>query len=146
MNPAMDFATLTLGRRPNRFLMAPQGLCQAATPHAESPTFEAPPDRLLDAIRRVALAEPRTALVSERELGLKFVQRSRIFRLPDTIDVRVVTLGDGRAAPAFYGRAKYGFRDFGVNEARIRRWLTALPVALKGASMIRPDRASAAAS
>ncbi len=33
----------------------------------------------------------------------------------------------GGAALAVYGRARYGIRDFGVNRARIERWIAALP-------------------
>jgi len=125
---AVDFATLALTWRPNQFLVLPSGFAAKAKAHAASPVFSKPADQVLDAVKRVALAEPRTTLLAEdrgaRKLAL--MQRSKTFRFPDFIDVEAVPLASGQTALAIYGRAKYGIRDFGVNRARIERWLAAL--------------------
>ncbi len=125
---AIDFATLTLTWRPNQFLALPPGFAAKARPHAASPVFAKTPEQVLDALKRVALAEPRTTLLAEERAArrLALVQKSKTFRFPDYIDAEAVPLTTGQTALAIYSRAKYGIRDFGVNRARVERWLAAL--------------------
>jgi uncharacterized protein (DUF1499 family) len=125
---ATDFATLALTWRPNQFLVLPPGFAAKAKPHATSPVFAKTPDQVLDALKRVALAEPRTTLLAEDRAArqLSLVQKSKTFRFPDFITVEAVPRSGGQTALAIYSRAKYGIRDFGVNRARIERWLAAL--------------------
>ena len=129
---AIDFATLTLTWRPNQFLVLPPGFIGKAQPHAASPVFAASPDRVLDALKRIALAESRTEVLAEVRATrrLELVQRSKTFRFPDYITVEAVPLTAGKTALAIYSRAKYGIRDFGVNRARVERWLAALTAQL----------------
>jgi uncharacterized protein (DUF1499 family) len=47
-------------------------------------------------------------------------------RYPDTIDVAVFPMGEGQSSVAIYSRSLVGHGDFGVNRARVERWLTAL--------------------
>jgi uncharacterized protein (DUF1499 family) len=42
---------------------------------------------------------------------------------PDTIVVRFLDLPDGRSTLAIYSRSRFGESDFGVNHARLERWL-----------------------
>jgi len=125
---ATDFATLALTWRPNQYLVLPPGFAAKAKPHAESPVFAKTPDQVLDALKRVALAEPRTTLLAEdrKARQLSLVQKSKTFRFPDFITAEAVPQAGGETALAIYSRAKYGIRDFGVNRARIERWLAAL--------------------
>jgi uncharacterized protein (DUF1499 family) len=129
---ATDFANLTLTWKPNQYLVLPQGFAAKAKAHATSPVFAKAPEQVLDALKRVALAEPRTEVIAEdraaRQLAL--VQRSKTFRFPDFIAVEAVPVSQGQTALAIYSRAKYGIRDFGVNRARIERWLAALKAQL----------------
>lgn len=131
---AIDFQTLELTWRPNQFLVLPPGFIGKAKPHAASPVFAAAPEQVLEALKRIALAEPRTTLAHEDRAARQatFVQRSKTFRFPDTVTVEAVPLAPGRTALAVYSRAKYGIRDFGVNRARVERWLAALAAALGG--------------
>lgn len=129
----LDFSTLTLSWRPNQYLVLPPGYLAAARAHRESPVFALAPSALVDAVRRIALAEPRTTLIATRRDAnqLEFVQRSRLFRFPDTITVEALPIVSGpsgaeRSGLAIYSRARYGIRDFGVNRARVERWLVAL--------------------
>jgi uncharacterized protein (DUF1499 family) len=124
----VEFETLTLTRKPNQFLMLPEGFTAAATPHATSPVFPADPPTLAAVLKKTALAEPRTQLLSADENGhrYEFVQRSAVFRFPDYVSVQIVPAGDGRSALAVYSRAKVGHSDFGVNRRRIERWVSAL--------------------
>jgi uncharacterized protein (DUF1499 family) len=125
---ATDFATLTLSWKPNQFLVLPPGFTAQAKAHAESPVFAKTPDQVLDALKRVALAEPRTTVLAEDRARhqLALVQKSKTFRFPDFIDAQAVPLAAGQTALAIYSRAKLGIRDFGVNRARVERWLAAL--------------------
>lgn len=128
---AVDFETFQLTRKPNQYLMLPEGFAAKAEPHARSPVFPADPAALGAALRRVALAEPRTQLLSADEGAhrYEFVQRSALFRFPDYISVQIVPAGDNRSALAVYSRAKVGHSDFGVNRRRIERWVSALEAA-----------------
>ena len=121
----MDFIGLELRATPNQYLLCPPGMKTKATAHGESPMFAIPADRLLEAWRRVALREPRVSMVREdRETGqCDFVQRSLIFRFPDTITVQVVPIDDDRSTCAVYSRSSYGRGDLGVNRRRVGRWL-----------------------
>jgi uncharacterized protein (DUF1499 family) len=123
----LDFATLKRPWKPNTYLLAPANLTPAKV-DGPAPEFALPPDRLIDALRKVALAQPRTVETGfDRQLAqAEFVQRSRLFRFPDTLTARAVAAGEGRAALALYSRAKYGIRDFGVNRMRIEYWVELL--------------------
>ena len=123
----LDFATLQRPWKPNNYLLAPAGLT-AAQADGAAPEFNVAPDRLIDALRRIAIAQPRTVETGfDRQLNqAEFVQRSAFFRFPDTLTARAVPLEGGRAALALYSRARYGIRDFGVNRARVEDWLRQL--------------------
>ena len=47
-------------------------------------------------------------------------------RFPDTIDAEVLAVGDDQSTLALYSRSLIGRKDFGVNRARLQRWLAAL--------------------
>ena len=47
-------------------------------------------------------------------------------RFPDTIDAEVLPVGDNQSTLALYSRSLIGRKDFGVNRARLTRWLAAL--------------------
>jgi len=59
----------------------------------------------------------------ESGFNARYVQRTKIMRFPDTVNVRFIDLGDGRSTIALYSRSQLGESDFGVNRARIERWL-----------------------
>lgn len=126
----LDFKTLRLGRRPNQWLVLPPDFGGASTPHAESPVFPVAPRALMQAIKQLATAEPRTELVhGDAGSGqAEFVARSRIFRFPDRVTVAVFPAAGAaeRSTLAIWSRAVYGRRDFGVNRARVERWLRIL--------------------
>jgi uncharacterized protein (DUF1499 family) len=124
----IDFEQFKLNRKPNQFLLAPADLCQNAQPHMVSPVFEEAPEILLERFRKVALAAERTkeAAADATARQTVFIAKSKIFRFPDVIDVMAVDAGDGKSALAIYSRAQIGYRDFGVNKARIVAWLDQL--------------------
>jgi len=59
-------------------------------------------------------------------LRFDLVQRSALFRFPDTVSIEVIPLGDSRSTLAIYSRSTYGYSDLGVNRKRIERWLARL--------------------
>ncbi len=93
----------------------------------QSPRFERTPQALMTGIDRIALAEPRTErLAGSVEAGhATYVARSKIWGFPDYISVRALPDGDG-ARLAILSRLRFGQDDMGVNQARVRRWLSAL--------------------
>jgi uncharacterized protein (DUF1499 family) len=126
----LDFKALRLNGRPNQVLVLPPGFAGAQRPDIESPVFPVAPRALMQAMKQLATEEPRTELVrGDAGTGQALiVARSKVFRFPDRITVGVFAVpGEGeRSALAIWGRAVYGRRDFGVNRARIERWLRIL--------------------
>ena len=125
----VDFETLRRRTSPNDALVCAAGHCPNATSDREAPTYDMPPQELLARLSRVALDEPRTHALycgADCDLIARFVQYSRIMRYPDTIDVAVFPMGEGQSSFAIYSRSLVGHGDFGVNRARVERWLTAL--------------------
>jgi len=126
----MDFKTFQLTRKPNQFLIAPEGLCQNAKPHAIAKTYSADPQKLEDTFADVALAEPRVTRKQADDGQREFVQRSALMRFPDTITFEAIDLGNGTSTLAIYSRSKVGHSDLGVNKKRIDDWLAKLDGAL----------------
>ena len=135
-----DFAQIKLTDNPNQFLMCPPGFC-AAKPHAESPVFDVPVERLQERWREVVANQRRIELLAEDEEGRQFdyVQRSARFRFPDIITVRFISLStsqstlaiftpvsSSQSTLAIFSRSVYGTSDFGVNRERIDAWLETL--------------------
>ncbi len=125
---AIDFATLDRGQRRNDFLMCPDDLCAAASDE-NSPVFDAPVTEMRDRWMAMIDRQPRVELVAADGDALQydFVQRSQLFRFPDTVTVRFVERSGGGSTLAVYSRAHYGISDFGVNRQRVVDWLAALP-------------------
>ncbi len=128
----LDFKTLQPSEKPNRYLLLPAGFESSATPDGRSPAFTVDVASLAAALKRVALAEARTELLSaDDDAGdYEFVQRSAVFRFPDLISVKIMPAGEGKSSLAVYSRAKLGYSDFGVNRKRVERWLAALEAEL----------------
>ena len=127
--PDGDLAKLVPPETPNWHLVCPPGLCTAAK--AASPTFALSPDALLDVVRRVAAAQPRTTLVAERtaERRLDYVQLTRFLRFIDSISIAVVPLPEGRSGIVMYSHSNLGRSDLGANRARVEEWLAAIAAA-----------------
>ena len=132
--PELDFSSLKKTRKPNTYLMSPPDYCQYP-PKTISPIYEISMLNLAGLFERVALAEPRTEKLGSREIGkdlqVDYVQYSKLIGYPDTVTVRFIDLGEGRSTLAVFSRAHYGYRDFGVNEARVKDWMRKLDLAVK---------------
>lgn len=123
----VDFAALKLSDKPNQYLICPPGLC-AATPHAISPLFDLPVAQLRARWREIAAAQPRLALLAERDDGwqIDYIQRSARLRFPDIVTVRFIPTTPARSTLAIYSRSLYGRSDLGVNRKRTETWLAML--------------------
>lgn len=127
MTGSVDFKTLTPPSSPNTFLMCPKDYCKA-TPQEISPEYPVDAHALYETWAKMIKSRVRTKLVhADPDLQqYQYVQRSRIFRFPDYINVQFIPLGEKRATLAIYSRSKYGYGDMGVNRKRVLRWLAEL--------------------
>ncbi|MFC4271205.1 DUF1499 domain-containing protein [Sneathiella chungangensis] len=132
--PELDFSSLKRPRKPNTYLMSPPDYAQYP-PKTISPIFEFDAPKLAALFEMVALAEPRVEKLNSREIGkdlqVDYVQYSKLIGYPDTVTARFIDLGPGKSTLAVFSRAHYGYRDFGVNEARIKDWMRKLDLAVK---------------
>lgn len=129
LRPGEDIAIADLrGPLPqNGFLACPPGYC-AAEPGMTSPVFPVDAARLAELWQELLRGESRILMLSSDPEGRRFVliQRSALFGFPDVIALEFVRLGPDRSSLAIYSRARYGKLDFGVNRARVERWLSQL--------------------
>ena len=70
-----------------------------------------------------ALGTEGRSTVDDAGDELRFIMRSPTLRFPDTISVEFFDVKGG-ATLAIYARAQIGYKDFGANEKRVRRWLS----------------------
>lgn len=123
----VTFETLRRRTSPNDSLACPPNLCIAKS-DVTAPVFAVGAPELWKAFAKVIATEPLVEQVASDEPGFsaRYIQRTRIMRFPDTINVRFIDLGEGRSTIALYSRSQLGEGDFGVNRARIERWLQKL--------------------
>jgi uncharacterized protein (DUF1499 family) len=125
----VDFASLARRGTPNEILACPIGLCHARAEFVTDPvTLSA--DALAAKVLDLPSREPRTVVAARNDSGRAFVlvQRSALFNFPDTVNIAVQSLDATHATLAIYSRSNYGRGDFGVNLARVKRWLDLLGV------------------
>src|SRR6185503_4390642 len=100
-------------------------------PDTEPKVYPVAPGDLLARLKAVALADADVVELSREpncDRTARLVQYTRLMRYPDTIDVEVMASGEGHSTLAIYSRSLVGRKDFGVNRARLTRWLAALDV------------------
>ncbi len=125
-----DLRELKRADSPNDALACPPGICPAVTDF-ESPAFAVDQKTVMAALRRALEDQPRTELAAEVDDPPQaiYVQRSAVFRFPDTVWVQPVVLPEGSSV-IIYSRSNYGYSDFGVNRERVELWLGLLRTAL----------------
>ncbi|MGF1553997.1 MAG: DUF1499 domain-containing protein [Paracoccaceae bacterium] len=114
----VDPTTATRSSSSNDFMAAPSG---ATAGEIDLALGLDDPQAALVAFDRAARVAPRTQVVAGSvEAGhVTYVQRSRLIGFPDYVSVKRVAGG-----LAIWSRARYGLSDFGVNERRVRGWLS----------------------
>ena len=125
-----DLRELKRAESPNDSLACPPGVCTAQADF-ESPVFGTTPEALLQALRQALADQPRTELAADvpEPRQVIYVQRSAVFRFPDTIWVQPVDMTNGSSV-IIYSQSNYGYGDFGVNRERVGLWLDLLRDAL----------------
>jgi uncharacterized protein (DUF1499 family) len=121
------FESLQRRSSPNDALACPPDICTARS-DIVPPVFDVRATALRQAFEKAMASEPRLEKVASDDAALtdRYVQRTKVMGFPDTIVVRFFDLADGRSTLALYSRSQLGEGDFGVNKARIKRWLDKL--------------------
>jgi uncharacterized protein (DUF1499 family) len=125
----VDWATLTRHATSNDALVCPAGRCPHARPDREPRSYPLEPAALLTRLKKVAQADGNVVELycgTDCDRTARFIQYTRLMRYPDTIDIAVFPVADDQSSLAIYSRSLIGQGDFGVNRARIERWLAAL--------------------
>lgn len=107
--------------KPNNFRVSPSGEGKAH----QSPVFDMTTAELMTKFQEMALAQPETVLLGERDGFATYVQRTKLVQFPDYISVKAVEV-EGGAALHIYSRSRFGYSDRGVNKKRILSWLKKL--------------------
>ena len=125
----VSFETLQRRSTPNDALACPTNLCSAKS-DIVPPLFSLSASDLQRAFGRVIASEERVTKVeaTARYNTERYIQRSRLMGFPDTVVVWFLERPEGRSTLALYSRSQLGRGDFGVNGARIERWLEKLAI------------------
>jgi uncharacterized protein (DUF1499 family) len=130
----LDFARFKKISKPNQCLALPSGFQAAQVPDLQSGVFQASIDQVREAWLEIARSQSRVSDIREEEGQIEAVQRTALVGFPDWITAMPVDLGEGKASICVFSRSKYGIRDMGVNEKRVRLWLSLLAQKLPLAS------------
>jgi uncharacterized protein (DUF1499 family) len=122
----LDFARFKKIARPNQFLALPAGFASQQSPDATVGRFQASVDEVRDAWLEILRSEPRVSHIRQTDGQIEAIQRSALMGFPDWITAQPIDLGGGQASICVFSRAKFGIRDFGVNEKRVLAWLAQL--------------------
>jgi uncharacterized protein (DUF1499 family) len=125
----VSFPTLVRRATPNDALACPADGCGGAKADLQAPTFPVPASELRGRLEAVVRGEPRTSHIpggTDDDRRVRLMQKSAVLRFPDIIDVEIIAVDSARSTVALYSRSVIGISDFGVNRARLARWLDAL--------------------
>lgn len=122
-----DPLTVATSETPNSFRMAPAGSTRERI-DMTSPVYSEPAVVMAQAFDEFVLQQRATVRIAglPPELMMTYVQRSEALKFPDYVSVKFMDLGDGTSTIAVYSRARYGYADMGVNQARVERWVKTL--------------------
>lgn len=98
-----------------------------------SPIFPVDSNRAAKKVVDYIQQQPRieTLKVDWNNLHFVFIQRTRVFRFPDQIEIKVIPIDGGHSSVLMLSRAQYGYYDFGVNQRRIKGWLKDIEVKME---------------
>ena len=122
----VEFEGLAKGPKPNQALICPEGLCAEGASDRVSPVYTVGVEQLSAALTKTLEQEAGLERVDDGSdpLRMRYVQRTRLMRFPDTIRIQFYPLEDGAASTlALYSQSQIGTSDFGVNLQRANRWL-----------------------
>lgn len=132
MSDFIDFETLQRSPKPNNYLVAPDGLCQASEPDMASPKLTASARGLFSQISELIAAERLWELKQSDPAALKFhfVARTPLLRFKDDVYIQIIPPStdsvDQAASLAIYSGSRIGYSDLGANKKRVDAILEAL--------------------
>lgn len=129
----IDFKTLEKPSSPNFAIACPNSWCNIQ-PDIVSRTFSVSVQQLQAAWQVVITKEPRFKQLKQQGYQQLYVQRSRVWRFPDYIAVEFIALDPDHSTIAMVSQSKYGYYDFGVNLARLKRLYVQLAKTIKVSS------------
>ena len=92
---------------------------------ADAPRLSGTPQEVASRLDRVARTERAVPIAGDPDSGhVTYVVRSRLFGFPDAVSVRFFPEGDLTRVEIF-SRSGIGDYDWGVNAARVARWIDA---------------------
>lgn len=125
-------------RRPKRVtdvLFAPRDYCENAVEDGTTPDFDIGFEALQARMREMLEKEPRVQLIDSNGLLRtdRYIVRSALLQLPDTVSIRYIELSPSRSTLAIYSRSQIFNDRFApmmrtTQLARINRWLENLGV------------------
>lgn len=123
----LDFATLTLPKSPNTYLLAPADLCRNAKPHAIASVYPIGPMQLSTIVRDALVAMPNAEVKETQDGGLYMEAHQFTPRLKfrDDITARILP-AEGGSTLAIYSRSRKGYWDLGVNKKRVQALMRAI--------------------
>jgi uncharacterized protein (DUF1499 family) len=121
----IDFPNLALTAKPNQYLVCPPDYCTAIAQHP-SPKYDIPVAELQRQWQQYLASEPGLSLIQDHPDGqqVTYVARSNLIGYPDLITLRFIETGAQQSTLAIYSRSIYGYSDLGVNQNRIKEWVS----------------------
>lgn len=121
----INFSQLTLPSKPHYCLVYNKQLPGSAERQIKAPIFNENVSTLEQQWFAFIKTQPRVKLLQENleTKHFQYVQRSKIFRFPDIIDVQFVSLANNKSSLYMFSRSVYGYSDLGVNCKRLKHWL-----------------------
>ena len=119
----IDFKNLENTKRYNSYILCPKDYCKNLLPNKLSPKYKISMLELKSILIRTIYNSKRVKFVRYQKNHYQFIQKSKIFRFPDIIDVEFIAIDAELSAIAIYSRSIYGYYDFNVNKNRIRMWI-----------------------
>lgn len=89
----------------------------------KSPIYAMPVSQLKQKWQAMILKQPRVETVINNGDHYQYIQRSKVFKFPDLIDVVFISLPKNKSTLKIFSRSLKGYYDFGVNCHRLRHWL-----------------------
>ncbi|KCZ87602.1 DUF1499 domain-containing protein [Hyphomonas johnsonii] len=130
MTDFIDFQTFKRQRKPNNWLVAPDGFADTAHPDESAPVFDRTPASLFDDLMDMIAARNDWQIkASDPGSGrISFVAVTRVMKFKDDIDIQVLPVSGhpGQSTLAVYSGSRIGHSDFGTNAKRVNALLGAL--------------------
>lgn len=122
-----DFEDLPIVDTPNYYTVCPPDFCNYE-PSDISPVYPVEINKVIKSWKKVIDSQPRVTKLATDDDNYQYtyMQRSKLLRFPDIINVKFIPLENNHTTVAIYSQSKYGYSDMGVNKKRVELWLDLL--------------------